>query len=112
MVHEKKKSGDPDFDDKVPVAEHVTVVRAGDGTIIGRIDPAVGPVTLEGAHLPVVPPEDLDTRPAPGQVATEKAGVQTHTPEDVPHESVTLDSLDDRKVTPAAGKSTSRQTGK
>lgn len=108
MVHEKKKSGDPDFDDKVPVADHGTIITAGDGKVIGRLDPAVGPVTLEGAHLSVTPPEELDTRPKPGEVATEKADVQTYSPEDVPHETVTIASLDDRApksaAKPAAGK--------
>jgi hypothetical protein len=91
MVHEKKKSGDPDFDDKVPAGEHLTVVRAGDGTIVGRMDPALGPVTPEGQHLPAVDPEELDTRPAPGEVAEEKATVQTYTAEDVPREEISLE---------------------
>lgn len=101
MVHEKKKSGDPDFDDKVPASEHLTVVTAGDGKVIGRIDPATGPVTLEGSHLSVTPPEEMDTRPAPGEVAEEKSPVQTYSAEDVPHEKVSLDSLDDRKQSAA-----------
>lgn len=91
MVHEKKKSGDPDFDDKVPAGEHLTVVTAGDGKIIGRLDPALGPVTPDGAHLPQVDAEELDTRPAPGEVAEEKASVQTYTAEDTPHEEVSLE---------------------
>jgi hypothetical protein len=91
MVHEKKKSGDPDFDDKVPAGDHLTVVRAGDGTIVGRLDPALGPVTPEGQHLPAVDPEELDTRPAPGEVAEEKATVQTYTAEDVPREEISLE---------------------
>lgn len=100
MVYDKKKSGDPDFDDKVPVADHGTMVTAGDGKIVGRIDPSVGPVTLEGAHLSVVSPEAQDTRPAPGEVADEKSPVQTYSPEDVPHETVSLASLDDRAPKP------------
>jgi hypothetical protein len=91
MVHEKKKSGDPDFDDKVPAGDHLTVVTAGDGKVVGRMDPALGPVTLEGAHLAEVPAEDLDTRPAPGEVAEEKAEVQTYTAEDTPHEEISLE---------------------
>lgn len=94
MVHEKKKSGDPDYDDKVPAGDHLTTVRAGDGTVIGRVDPALGPVTPDGSHLAIdVTAEDLDTRPAPGEVAEVKAEVQTYTPEDVPSESVTVDDL-------------------
>ena len=91
MVYDKKKSGDPDFDDKVPAGEHLTVVKAGDGTIVGRLDPSLGPVTPDGAHLPVVDPEELDTRPAPGERAEVKAEVQTYTAEDTPHEEVSLE---------------------
>jgi hypothetical protein len=99
MVHEKKKSGDPDFDDKVPAADHLTVVTAGDGKIVGRLDPALGPVTPEGSHLPMVDPEELDTRPAPGEVAEYKADVQTYSAEDTPHEEVAQSSLDEPAAT-------------
>lgn len=98
MVHEKAKSGDPDFDDKVPKGDHLTVVRAGDGSIVGRLDPSLGPVTPDGAHLAVgVTAEDLDTRPEPGGVAEVKAEVQTYSPEDVPKEEVSLDEVKDMK---------------
>lgn len=98
MVHEKRKSGDPDFDDKVPAGDHLTVVRAGDGTVVGRLDPALGPVTPEGSHLATAATaEDLDTRPEPGGVAEVKAEVQTYTPEDVPREEVSIDDLKDAK---------------
>jgi hypothetical protein len=95
MVYEKKKSGDPDYDDKVPANEHTGLtVKAGDGTPIGRVDPAVGPVDMDGAHLNVhTSPEDLDTRPAPGEVAEVKAEVQTYTREDVPTEDISVDEL-------------------
>jgi hypothetical protein len=100
MVHEKKKSGDPDYDDKVPTGDHLTTVRAGDGTVIGRVDPALGPVTPEGSHLAIdVTAEDLDTRPAPGEVAEVKAEVQTYTAEDVPSESLTLDEVKNAEST-------------
>jgi hypothetical protein len=99
MVYDKKKSGDPDFDDKVPPGDHLTVVRAGDGTIVGRIDPALGPVTPDGSHLSTVDPEELDTRPAPGEVAEYKADVQTYSAEDVPSEEVSKDSLDEPAAT-------------
>ena len=94
MVYDKKKSGDPDFDDKVPAGDHLTVVTAGDGKIVGQISPSLGPITPEGAHLSVVDPKELDTRPAPGEKAEYKADVQTYSAEDVPHEEVSLDSLD------------------
>lgn len=100
MVYEKKKSGDPDFDDKVPPAEHNTVVRAGDGTIVGRMDPALGPVTPDGAHLPQTSAEELDTRPAPGEVAEEKSDVQSYTAEDTPHAEVALADVDKADVEP------------
>jgi hypothetical protein len=95
MVYEKKKSGDPDYDDKVPANEHTGLtVKAGDGTPIGRVDPAVGPVDMDGAHLNVhTSAEDLDTRPAPGEVAEVKAEVQTYTREDVPTEDISVDDL-------------------
>lgn len=91
MVYDKKKSGDPDFDDKVPAGEHLTVVKAGDGTIIGQLNPSLGPITPDGAHLPMVDAEELDTRPAPGERAEVKADVQTYSAEDTPHEEVSLE---------------------
>lgn len=108
MVHEKKKSGDPDFDDKVPAGDHLTVVTAGDGKIIGRLDPALGPVTPEGAHLPQVSAEDLDTRPAPGEVAEVKSEVQSYTPEDTPHEEISMDEVVKAESTQTAGQSGDR----
>lgn len=96
MVHQKAKSGDPDFDDKVPRGDHLTVVRAGDGTIVGRLDSALGPVTPEGSHLAVdVTAEDLDTRPEPGGVAEVKAEVQTYSPEDVPKDEISIGDIKD-----------------
>jgi hypothetical protein len=100
MVYDKRKSGDPDYDDKVPAGDHLTVVRAGDGTIVGRVDPALGPVTADGSHLAIdVTAEDLDTRPEPGGRAEVKAEVQTYEPEDVPREEVNLADLKDAKST-------------
>lgn len=96
MVHQKAKSGDPDFDDKVPRGDHLTVVRAGDGTIVGRLDPSLGPVTPEGSHLAVdVTAEELDTRPEPGGVAEVKAEVQTYSPEDVPKDEISIGDIKD-----------------
>lgn len=93
MVHEKKKSGDPDYDDKVPAGDQIKVVRAGDGTIVARLDPALGPVSPTGEHVNLVDPkaEELDTRPAPGEVAEVKAEVQTYEPQDVPREEVSVE---------------------
>lgn len=93
MVHAKKKSGDPDYDDKVPAGDQIKVVRAGDGTEIARLDPALGPVSATGEHVNLVDPkaEELDTRPAPGEVAEVKAEVQTYQPEDVPREEVSVE---------------------
>jgi hypothetical protein len=93
MVHEKRKSGDPDYDDKVPVGDQIKVVRAGDGTEIARLDPALGPVSATGEHVNLVDPraEELDTRPEPGGVAEVKAEVQTYEPQDVPREEVSVE---------------------
>jgi hypothetical protein len=93
VVHAKKKSGDPDYDDKVPAGDQIKVVRAGDGTEIARLDPALGPVSATGEHVNLVDPkaEELDTRPAPGDVAEVKAEVQTYQPEDVPREEVSVE---------------------
>lgn len=86
MVHEKKKSGDPDYDDKVPADQHVgTVVTAGDGREV-RITEANGPQNLDGTHANLDDPkgEDGDNRPAPGGVATEVSDVQTYDAEATP----------------------------
>lgn len=93
MVHEKKKSGDPDYDDKVPAGDQIKVVRAGDGTEVARLDPALGPVNALGEHVNLVDPkaEELDTRPAPGEVAEVKAEVQTYDRDDVPKEEVSVE---------------------
>lgn len=94
MAYDKEKSGDPDFDDKVPPAEHNTVVTGGDGQVIGRLTESTGPTTPTGAHLNVeVDQDDLDTRPAPGGVAETKAEVQTYDAEDVPSEKISADDL-------------------
>ena len=94
MVYEKKKSGDPDYDDKVPLGDHNKVVLAGDGTtVLAHITPSLGPVSATGEHVNLVDPkaEELDTRPEPGGQAEVKAEVQTYTPEDVPREEVSVE---------------------
>ncbi len=85
MAYDKTKSGDPDFDDKVPPAEHARVVKAGDGSEYTYHE-STGPTDRNGGHLNVDGPKDaeLDTRPAPGEVATEKADVQVADPDAAP----------------------------
>lgn len=80
MVHEKQKSGDPDYDDKVPADQHVgRMVIAGDGREV-LITEANGPVNLDGSHANLDDPkgEAGDNRPAPGEVATKASEVQTY----------------------------------
>jgi len=86
MVHEKKKSGDPDYDDKVPAERHVgQVVTAGDGREV-RLTEANGPQNLDGTHANLDDPkgDDGDNRPAPGGVAKEESTVQTYDAEATP----------------------------
>jgi hypothetical protein len=77
MVYDKKKSGDPDYDDKVPAEQHgAKVVRAGDGTEVYMTE-SNGPVNAFGAHVNLDEPADAgDNRPAPGDVATEASTAQ------------------------------------
>jgi hypothetical protein len=79
MVHAKAKSGDPDFDDKVPMEDHVgQVVTAGDGTPV-LMSESLGPVNaVTGEHVNIDDPkgDEGDNRPAPGDVATEQSTVQ------------------------------------
>jgi len=86
MVHPKKKSGDPDYDDKVPAEQHAggTLVKTDDGREV-FISDVIGPVDAAGAHVALDGPtaEDLDNRPEPGGQATEASAVQTYNPEDV-----------------------------
>lgn len=85
MVYEKNKSGDPDYDDKVPADVHAAkTVTAGDGTEVIMTE-ANGPVNALGEHVNLDDPkgEELDNRPAPGEVATEVSDVQTYTKQDV-----------------------------
>jgi hypothetical protein len=86
MVHEKSKSGDPDYDDKVPADRHVgKVVTAGDGRQV-RITEANGPQNLDGTHanLDDIKGEAGDNRPAPGEVAEAESSVQTYDAEATP----------------------------
>jgi hypothetical protein len=86
MVYDKKRSGDPDYDDKQPIEAHAgRIVKSADGRdvlmsdVLGPVDPATGEhVSLE------VTAEDLDNRPAPGEVATQASEVQTYSVEDTP----------------------------
>lgn len=85
MVHPKKKSGDPDYDDKVPLEQHAggTLVKTDDGREV-FISDVNGPVDEFGAHVTLDGPtaEDLDNRPEPGGQATEASTVQTYSAED------------------------------
>jgi hypothetical protein len=116
VVHEKSKSGDPDYDDKVPADMHVgKVVTAGDGREV-RITEANGPQNLDGTHaqLDDIKGEEGDNRPAPGEVATKPSEVQTYDTAATPAKNLgTVNSqaeLD--KLTTEDGKdSTDRQSG-
>lgn len=87
MVYEKKKSGDPDYDDKVPMDEQAgKLVTAGDGREVMLTD-NVGPVDrVTGQHVNLDDPkgEEGDNRPAPGGVAEKSSEVQTYSAEDTP----------------------------
>ena len=106
MVHEKKRSGDPDYDDKVPADAHVgKVVTAGDGREV-RITEANGPQNLDGTHANLDDPkgDEGDNRPKPGDVAKEESTVQTYDTEATPaknlgtvNSSADLDKLDPAK---------------
>lgn len=110
MVHEKKKSGDPDYDDKQPADMHVgTVVTAGDGREV-RITEANGPQNLDGTHANLDDPkgEDGDNRPAPGEVAQAPSDVQTYDADATPAKNLgtvnsqaDLDKLTEDKDAPA-----------
>lgn len=85
MVWDKKKSGDPDFDDKQPADQHAgKIVSAPDGRDV-LITESNGPVDrVTGEHVNMeTSAEDLDNRPKPGQVAKEPSEVQTYAPEDL-----------------------------
>lgn len=109
MVYEKKQSGDPDFDDKVPAGMHSGyTVTAGDGKPVHMTD-NVGPTDQNGAHVNLDPVEDEDNRPAPGEVAEKPSPVQEFTPDpDGPGRPVDLGEVSsqeeaDRAVAKAKG---------
>lgn len=84
MVYEKKRSGDPDYDDKQPPEFHAggEVVSAGDGV---RLSKVTGPSDEAGAHVNLVTDtETLDNRPKPGETATMASLVQDYQAEDTP----------------------------
>lgn len=96
MVYAKKRSGDPDYDDKQPPEFHAggEVVSAGDGVILSK---ATGPVDEAGAHVSLVADtQTLDNRPIPGETATSATLVQDYSAEDTPTvaSEVTADSKD------------------
>ena len=92
MVYDKARSGDPDYDDKVPADQHsAKVVQAGDGQEV-LLTKSAGPVNRQGEHVNLDDPagDAKDNRPAPGQVATEASEVQTYNAEDTPAADVQL----------------------
>jgi len=118
MVYDKKKSGDPDHDDKQPIAAHGGRITKGpDGRDV-LMSEVLGPVdAYTGEHVNLDGPtaEDLDNRPAPGEVAKEASEVQTYSAEDTP--AADRDPEDDSSDAKAAPDSTattpkSRRTAK
>jgi hypothetical protein len=107
MVYAKNKSGDPDYDDKHPIEAHSggKIVKGPDGRDV-LMSEVVGPVDLyTGEHVNMdVSPEDLDNRPAPGEVATEASSVQTYTQDDTPT-ALRTDDEDAVQPAPAVGDS-------
>lgn len=97
MVHPKKKSGDPDYDDKVPLESQIgKVVTAGDGRQV-LLTESTGPVdAVTGEHVNLDDPtgESQDNRPEPGGQATEPSTVQTYTAEDTALASQDLGKVD------------------
>lgn len=77
MVHDKKRSGDPDYDDKVPMVEHVgETVTGADGQPV-TITETAGPVNADGTHAVLDgDPDEGDNRPAEGGEAKESSTVQ------------------------------------
>jgi hypothetical protein len=85
MVYDKAKSGDPDYDDKVPAEQHVgKTVTAPDGREV-LLTEATGPVDrVTGQHVNLdAPADEGDNRPAPGGVADEASSVQTYDRDDI-----------------------------
>ena len=86
MVFDKKRSGDPDYDDKVPMHDQAAqVVTAGDGQPV-LMTKSNGPVSPSGQHVNLddIKGDAKDNRPVPGQVATEASEVQTYDVTDTP----------------------------
>jgi len=85
MVYDKARSGDPDYDDKVPLVKQLgEIVKGEDGREV-RITVANGPQNLDGTHANLADPagDAEDNRPAPGGQATEESNVQTYDVETV-----------------------------
>lgn len=84
MVHDKKRSGDPDFDDKVPIEQQLgETVKGPDGQEV-LVTESTGPTNPDGTHADLTGATDeQDNRPAPGDVATEPSTVQTYDRDDV-----------------------------
>lgn len=111
MVYEKKKSGDPDLDDKQPPEFHRgAVVSAGDGVLVSE---SVGTVDANGAHVNMgTDAEAGDNRPAPGSVAEAPSEAQIATPvaEVVGDISPSEKSAEEKRETPGEDKPPVRTT--
>lgn len=107
MVYEKKRSGDPDYDDKQPIEAHaggkLTTGPDGREVLMSEVLGPVDPYTGEHVDMTVTA-EDMDNRPAPGEVATEASHVQTYNQDDTPTAFRTDDS-DAVQPEPAKGDS-------
>lgn len=112
MVYDKKKSGDPDYDDKQPIEAHSggKIVQGPDGRDVLMSD-VLGPVDrYTGEHVDMTAdPEAGDNRPAPGEVATEASTVQTYTAEDTPA-AMRTDDEDAVQPEPAKASADSKAT--
>lgn len=77
MAHPKEKSGDPDYDDKVPMDAQVGEVLehpvTGERVVLTE---AAGPRDQSGTRVNMDAPKADDNRPKPGDVATEASSVQ------------------------------------
>jgi len=82
MVYKKARSGDPDYDDKVPMRTHMAEVKEAPDGVEYLDTPDRGPVTLDGEHFNLAEHDpdnhSQDNRPAPGEVATEDSAVQQY----------------------------------
>lgn len=85
MVHAKKKSGDPDFDDKVPLRDQLGEVVEGPNGEPVRVTESVGPVNADGSHAALDAAAEDDDRPDARNADVPK-GLETIDPDErAPH---------------------------